>query len=93
VVTSAGPESSTPDEFIAHIGMPRNHAESRIIELMYAQAETFDHALLREAAAPMGSTQNRLAMVDRWQAYYQVAAYANAIAIYRDDHPPDVPSV
>jgi hypothetical protein len=92
VVTSAGPESSTPDELIAHVGMPRNHAESRIIELMYAQAETYDHALLREAAAPKGSTQNRLAMVDRWQAYYQVAAYANAIAIYRDDYPPDVPS-
>jgi|EndMetStandDraft_5_1072996.scaffolds.fasta_scaffold2125299_1 hypothetical protein len=86
---SAGPESLTPSELIAQIGTPRNAAESRIIELMCAQAETYDHAMRREEATPEGSTSNRLAMVDRWQAYYQVAAYANAIAIYRGDHPPD----
>ena len=91
MLTSAGPESPSPAELIAHVGTPRNRAETQIIELMRAQAETYDRAAQREAAAPEGSARNRLAMVDRWQAYYQVAAYANAIAIYRDDHPHDAP--
>ena len=76
----------TVDELLAEVGGAQNFAESIIIARMQDLAKRHDAADLRaaQAAAERATMHQGFAEDDRTLCYVRLAAYAKAIALYRE---------